>query len=162
MRWSTSPRRKRIRPRFQLLFLGNEGHVASSCLFRSVQFPCRLFLQAIDSSWLCRLCMEHYIKLRALFLVIYDIVLILSEVAHALREQRSRRTPKPSIDPYPPDLSAHHSGVAFIVVCPSSPLPKHCHPERSEGPPHLHLLLFVLLCRAPKNRHPERSCSRTL
>src|ERR1700679_2312103 len=65
--------------RFQLLFLGNEGHVASSCLFRSVQFPCRLFLQAVDSSWLCRLCMEHYRKLCALFLVIYDIVLILSD-----------------------------------------------------------------------------------
>src|SRR5580692_4442179 len=76
-------------------------------------------------------------------------VVILSEVAHALCEQRSRRTPKPSIDPYPPDLSAHHSGVAFIVVCPSSPLPKNCHPERSEGPPHLHSLLFVLLCPYP-------------
>ena len=65
---------------FQLLFLGNKRHVASCVLFRSVQFPCRLFLQAIDSSWLCRRCMEHYRKLCTLFLVIYDIVLILSEV----------------------------------------------------------------------------------
>src|ERR1700721_3606477 len=129
IRWSTSPRRKRIRPGFSSSFSVTNAMSASCGLFRSVQFPCRLFLQAIDSSWLCRLCMEHYIKLRALFLVIYDIVLILSEVAHALREQRSRRTPKPSIDPYPPDLSAHHSGVAFIVVCPSSPLPKNRHPS---------------------------------
>jgi hypothetical protein len=63
---------------FQLLFLGNEGHVASSCLFRSVQLPCRFLVQAIDSSWLCILCIYHYRKLCTLFLVIYDIVLILT------------------------------------------------------------------------------------
>src|ERR1700679_443698 len=70
---------------FQLLFLGNKRHVASCVLFRSVQFPCRFLPQAIDSSWLCRLCMEQYRKLCTLFLVIYDIVIILSEA------QRSRR-----------------------------------------------------------------------
>ncbi len=49
----------------------------------SVQIPCRFFAQAIDSSWLCILCMEYYMKLCDLFLVIYDIVVILSKVAAA-------------------------------------------------------------------------------
>ena len=35
---------------FQFLFLGKKRHVASCCLFRSVQFPCRLSVQVIDSS----------------------------------------------------------------------------------------------------------------
>ena len=64
---------------FQLLFLGKKRHVASCCLFRSVQFPCRLSVQVIDSSWLCRLCIEHHNIICCLFIIIYDIFLILSE-----------------------------------------------------------------------------------
>jgi hypothetical protein len=63
---------------FQLLFLGNKRHVRLLRLFRSLQFPCRFLVQAIESSWLCRLCIEHRNKLCVLFLVIYDIVLILN------------------------------------------------------------------------------------
>jgi hypothetical protein len=68
---------------FQLLFLGKKRHVASCCLIRSVQFPCRFSVQAIDSSWLCRLCIEHDNKICCLFLIIYDIVLILSEASRS-------------------------------------------------------------------------------
>src|SRR5580692_9252128 len=73
-------------------------------------------------------------------------VVILSEVAHAFREQRSRRTPKPSIDPYPPDLSAHHSGVAFIVVCPSSPYPK--------------TVILSAVAHALREQRSRRTCGR--
>src|SRR5271156_3916426 len=81
MRWSTSPRRKIIRPGLSSDLSVTNAMFASIVLMRSVQFPCRFSLQAIDSSWLCILCTYHYIKLCPLFLVIYDIVLILSESA---------------------------------------------------------------------------------
>jgi len=45
-------------------------------------------VQAIDSLWLCILCIEHYRKLCTLFLFICDIVLILSEAGHAARDRR--------------------------------------------------------------------------
>src|ERR1035441_4065229 len=76
--------------RFQFLFLGKKRHVASCCLFRSVQFPCRLSAQVIDSSWLCRLCIEHHNIICCLFIIIYDIVLILSGVWRFLRQTESK------------------------------------------------------------------------
>jgi hypothetical protein len=58
--------------------------------------------------------MEHYIKLCALFLVIYDIVVILSEV------EESRRTPT---HPYRPNLSPKEARRSPIPAPPPSVQP---------------------------------------
>src|ERR1700738_3427314 len=46
---------------------------------RSVQIPCRFFPQVIDSAYLCRTCIDNTKILCCLFIVIYYIVVILSE-----------------------------------------------------------------------------------
>ena len=45
-----------------------------------MQFPCRFFVQAIDSSWLCIRCIEHHNTVNILFIATYDIVVILSDI----------------------------------------------------------------------------------
>jgi len=46
---------------------------------RPVQIPCRFFRQVIDSTYLCRTCIDDIKILCCLFIYIYDIVVILSE-----------------------------------------------------------------------------------
>ncbi|HTU49698.1 MAG TPA: hypothetical protein VMF56_03835, partial [Acidobacteriaceae bacterium] len=45
---------------------------------RPVQIPCRFFRQVIDSAYLCRTCIDDSKILCCLFIIIYDIIVILS------------------------------------------------------------------------------------
>jgi len=68
-------------------------------------------VQVIDSSWLCRLCIEHHNTICCLFIVIYDIVLILAE--H--RPPRGVKRP----DPHPEEaqiLKAVPEIAAYITA----------------------------------------------
>src|SRR5208282_4037907 len=49
-----------------------------SISMRPVQIPCRFFRQVIESTYLCRTCIEDSKTLCCLFIFIYDIVVILS------------------------------------------------------------------------------------
>jgi len=48
---------------------------------RPVQIPCRFFRQVIDSAYLCRTCIDDSKLLCCLFIIIYDIIVILSEAS---------------------------------------------------------------------------------
>jgi len=52
-----------------------------SISMRPVQIPCRFFRQVIEATYLCRTCIEDSKTLCCLFIVIYNIFVILSEVA---------------------------------------------------------------------------------
>jgi hypothetical protein len=91
---------------------------------RSVQIPCRFSVQAIDSSWLCILCIDHYRKLCVLFLVIYDMVVILS------KGRSPRRT-----------TGVEGSAVVFLLRASRAARPRttspeyRCHPEQRSVAP---------------------------
>ena len=122
MRWSTSPRRKRISPGLSSVLSVTNAIFASLIWTRSVQIPCRNFSQVVEFRFLCRT-RAVIIKILCLLLpVIYDVIVIPA---------------KPSA-PGSPRTGPRSWGGEWRDL--------HSHPEL-----HPHSRCVILSCEAAKN-----------